>query len=483
MGWISLVRKPVSDWTGYKDPPCGAGLGTTIDVDGRTWHRALTHNSSGRIGGFRIFIQVMSPHRAKMGVRGRYTPCMNQETDGNERSEGQEHLLRPHLRQFQPLPVQSPEGKQLVLLRDPLNLVPKPLVMVPEALRVMAQFQGQRTVHEIAEQFSIPLEKVEELVSILDSHALLWGPVFTEKEQELKASIAASGRMPRGAAFMLGEEEAKVREQLEAWLAETEDPELESPPLALVVPHLDYHRGWPLYAAGYKCLEGMSAPDRVVVLGTNHFGIGDGCVATEWSWESPLGDVRVDEALVEAMRSRLGKGFYADQLDHIPEHSVQLHLPWIKYVFGDVPVFGVLVPDPNLPMVEDDGQRTAGTEFISALREALAELGGTTFFIASSDLSHVGPQFGEPAAVDDERKVEVEKHDREMLAKFLEGDAGAFTEAMNWSKNPTRWCSVGNMSALVELIGSENELELLDYRQAVQENGAALVSAAACVVL
>ena len=138
MGWISLVRKPVSDWTGYKDPPCGAGLGTTIDVDGRTWHRALTHNSSGRIGGFRIFIQVMSPHWAKMGVRGRYTPCMNQETDGNERSEGQEHLLRPHLRQFQPLPGKSPDGKPIVLLRDPLNLVPKPMVVAAQAMSLLA---------------------------------------------------------------------------------------------------------------------------------------------------------------------------------------------------------------------------------------------------------------------------------------------------------------------------------------------------------
>ena len=412
-----------------------------------------------------------------------YTLRMSHEPGETSSSTEPGHLLKPHLRQFQPLPVKSPEGKQLVLMRDPLNLVAKPLVMVPEALRVMAHFQGQRTIFEIAEQFSIPIEKVRELVGILDTHALLWGPTFTEKEEALKASINSTGCLPKGAAFMLGEDPDAVREQLRSWIDQAEDPELESPPLALVVPHLDYHRGWPLYAAGYRCLDGVEAPDRVVVLGTNHFGIGDGVVATEWSWESPLGRVQSDTTLIEAMRNRLGKGFFADQIDHVPEHSVQLHLPWIQLAFGEVPVFGVLVPDPGVPLVEDDGKRTSTAEFISALRDALAEIGGKTFFIASSDLSHVGPQFGEPAVVDEDRKVEVERHDREMLSRFLGGDAASFRESMEWSKNPTRWCSVGNMSALVELVGDGHEIELLDYRQAVQDDGSALVSASACVVL
>ena len=151
-------------------------------------------------------------------------------------------------------------------------------------------------------------------------------------------------------------------------------------------------------------------------------------------------------------------------------------------MFGDVPIFGALIPDPAIAMVEDDGKRTTTEEFVTALRASLEELGGTTFYIASSDLSHVGPQFGEPAAVDEERQADVEQHDREMLGKFIEGDAEAFREAMNWSKNPTRWCSVGNMSAWLELVGSEGEVELLDYRQAAQENGAAMVSSVACAL-
>lgn len=355
------------------------------------------------------------------------------------------------------------------------------MVISMEAMPVLAQFQGEKTLDEIAEQFSVPRERLVELVEMLDKHALIWGPTFKEREAAFLALINEKGVLPRGAAWMLGEDEDTVRTQFDQWFSETEDPELETAPKALVLPHLDFHRGWPLFAAGYLALKGTPAPDRVVILGTNHFGIGDGVVGTNWTWETPLGRVPQDTALHEAMTSRLGAGFTADQLDHVPEHSIQLHLPWLQHVFGAVPVFAALIPSPLIPMISEDGGRTSTDDFVAALKESLADLGGTTLFIASSDLSHVGPQFGEPTPVDDDRKIDVEQHDRDMLAKFLEGDSRGFVEAMTWSKNPTRWCSVGNMSVLLDLVGV-GEIELLDYRQAVDPKGMALVSSCACSV-
>ena len=68
-----------------------------------------------------------------------------------------------------------------------------------------------------------------------------------------------------------------------------------------------------------------------------------------------------------------------------------------------------------------------------------------------------------------------------MLAKFMTGDAEEFISAMTWNKNPTRWCSIGNMAAILELAGPDS-VELIDYRQAFDEQGAALVSSAALVM-
>jgi hypothetical protein len=112
----------------------------------------------------------------------------------------------------------------------------------------------------------------------------------------------------------------------------------------------------------------------------------------------------------------------------------------------------------------------------------LGKAGGRTFFVASSDLSHVGPQFGEPRPVDQQRKFDVERHDREMMSKFLSGDSEEFLAAMRWNKNPTRWCSVGNMSALLA-IARPDDVELIDYRQACDEQGLAMVTSAAIALM
>lgn len=366
---------------------------------------------------------------------------------------------------------------------DPLRLHPQQLVVPPQALPVIAQFQGERTVAEVAEQFKIPADQLENLVMALETHYLLWGPSYLAQEAIKAEEIDGTGLLPKGAAFMLGADAGAVGRQLDAWLAEVEDPELPAPPQALVVPHLDYHRGWPLYATGYRAWQGADPPDRVVVLGTNHHGIGDGVVGTRWRWTSPLGSSVADTPLQELMDERLGDGLLADQLDHVPEHSIALQLPWIQRVFGEVPVSGFLVPNPLQPMISDDGKRVSIDQFVTGLRDVLQELGGTTRLVASSDLSHVGPQFGEPDPLDDARREEVEQHDREALSIYLSGDDGRFVEFMRNLGNPSNWCSIGNMSALLGLVHDEPEIELLEYRQAFDESNHWMVSASSCAIL
>jgi hypothetical protein len=250
-----------------------------------------------------------------------------------------------------------------------------------------------------------------------------------------------------------------------------------------VAPHLDYQRGWPNYAAAYHPWREASAPDRVVVLGTNHFGLGDGVVLSECGFESPLGRCPTDARVVQRLVDRFGRPVVIDQLDHVAEHSIELQLPWLQYCFGNVPIVAALIPDPLAPMIEEEGSHRISLEpFVGGLRAALDEVGGSTLFIASSDLSHVGPQFGEPRPVDQQRRTDVERHDRDMMGKFLTGDAEEFLGAARWNHNPTRWCSLGNMAAIL-MLTHPKQVELIDYRQAVDEKGMALISSAAIALL
>lgn len=392
-----------------------------------------------------------------------------------------EHLARPHIRRFIPIGVKQGE-KTAVVLQDPLRLSDRTMNISPEALGLLQRFQGEKTLDEIAGSVGAKREQILPLLNALDEIGLLWGPTASRLERELRDRIDADGRLPKGAAFSLGQDPEACRSQIAAWLEETEDPELGAAIVGIVAPHLDYGRGWPVYAAAYRGLVGAERPDRVVILGTNHFGIGDGVVMTSWGFDSPLGPVGTDEPLQQRLAARLGERATADQLDHIGEHSIQLHLPWIQQLFGDVPVIAALVPDPLVPLIEDDGKRIGTNEFLDVLEEELDAAGGRSFFIASSDLSHVGPQFGEPRAVDADRRGQVETHDREMLKRFLDADPSEFIETIEWNRNPTRWCSVGNMAAAKRLAKSA-KAELIDYRQAVDDQGLALVSCAAIGLL
>jgi hypothetical protein len=71
-----------------------------------------------------------------------------------------------------------------------------------------------------------------------------------------------------------------IRAQLEKWLDEAEDAEIEEPIKGIVCSHLDYARGHPLYAASYRTIAKGPKPDRIVLLGSNqHAGCGHHLVA------------------------------------------------------------------------------------------------------------------------------------------------------------------------------------------------------------
>lgn len=388
-----------------------------------------------------------------------------------------EHIRQPHLRPIQPIPLVK-DGRQFVALRDPAMLSPQTMVVPAPALQVLQHFKGDRSIDQIAKQMQGNLDQFIELAKGLDKVGLLWGPTFEELEAQMMERLKFKGSFPPTASQSMGADKDACRAAIEKYFAETEDPELEAPPIGIVAPHLDYQRGWPNYAAAYYSLRNADAPDRVVVLGTNHFGLGDGVVLTEYGFESPMGCCAADSEVIGRLVERFGRPLIVDQLDHLPEHSIQLHLPWLQYCFGDVPIVAALIPDPLTPMIANDGERVSTDQFVAGLREILDDVGGRTLFVASSDLSHVGPHFGEPRPVDEQRRFDVERHDREMMAKFLTGDAEEFLAAMRWNKNPTRWCSIGNMAAILSLTQPET-VELIDYRQAYDEQGLVMVTSAA----
>lgn len=174
--------------------------------------------------------------------------------------------------------------------------------------------------------------------------------------------------------------------------------------VALVAPHAGYAYSGPVAAHAYKELAEDGVVDTAVILGPNHTGYGyPVSVWTGGSWETPLGEVRIDEEFAHKI---LGEVIEADGTAHLYEHSIEVQLPWLQYLYGEVKIVPVTM------LVQDiETARTVG--------KAISRTGDNIIIVASSDFTHYEPH--SVAAEKDKSMIEaIINLDEEMLYEHRE---------------------------------------------------------------
>jgi AmmeMemoRadiSam system protein B len=425
------------------------------------------------------------------------------------------HQQKPKLRPVRAFPAKV--GEQTVMgLADARQVSDKVVFTMPAAQLLLPLMDGTRDLDQIVREVGRNLTRpmINSLVAQLDQAALLFGPTYEALWEKVRTDFDSSRVLPPAstAAFAdvlakqaLGAEASeaqigevgptKLREVFDTWIAKAlekaPNPSFDTLPKAIVAPHIDYPRGWMNYAAVWGRLRVVDRPDRVVILGTNHFGQSTGVCGCNKGYQTPFGTCEVDEAVVEGLRSKLGDALFANRFDHEREHSVELQVAWIQHCLGAdeqgnfCKVFGALVHDPAVNNGDSyDGKGVGLQPFVDALKETLAGLPGKTLIVSSADLSHVGPAFGDKqpligdapeAAAMRERVV---RHDREMLELYRQRKPDELVAAMAWQQNPTRWCSTGSLVATM-LIAEPTDVQILNYIGAMDSQGMAMVSSAA----
>ena len=388
-----------------------------------------------------------------------------------------EHIQKPHIRRIQPIPGKDPQGRPIVQLRDPFMLAMNKMLAIPlPAMQAVQRFDGEHDLQQIADAVKRPISDIQVLAQNMDQAGLLWGPTCDRMEAELKDKLHADGTFPMRHSRALGDNTDAARTRLRQWMHDTEDPEIDGTIRGLIVPRLDFNALWPVYAGAYHTVRNQTV-DHIILLGCNQSGLGSGVVLTQLGFQSPLGRATADTPMIDAFRQRLGDSILRDELDHITEHGPEMQIPWIQECIGaDTPITAALVPDPLMPTDDDDEGAISHDAFATAAREIIAATDGHTLVVAAVDLSSVGPQAGEPRPVDDQRRFDVERHDREMLGQFASGDSKAFLEEVRRTHNPTRWSGLGPMSMALDIV-QPREIELIDYRQMMlDDKGMAMIT-------
>lgn len=433
------------------------------------------------------------------------------------------HQVRPKLRPVRGFATQH-EGRTLMGLTDARQVSEKMVLTAPQFQVVLPHMNGQNDLDAIvrAVGHGLNTEIMKQFVAQLDDAGLIEGPTFDAMLAKMRADFDSSDTLPPGASAQVAEALAvqelgenatdaqkqelgptKLREALDTWIAQAlekaEDPSFNALPRAVIAPHLDYWRGWMNYGHVYGRLRVVDRPTRVVVLGTNHFGSGTGVTACDKSYESPLGVSRLDAELLGRLKANLGaenaEKLLRHRYDHEREHSVELHIPWIQHVFtdkatGESPmVLGVLVHDPAVKNGESyDGQGLGLMEFVGAMKKAIKDSPGTTLIVSSADLSHAGQSFGDTTPImgdtpeSEEFRRKVLTHDQEMLALLEQGKGEDLVSSLAWQQNPTRWCSTGNLVAMLKLTDAA-EVKRLNYAGVGDQQGIAFVTSYAGVVM
>ena len=152
--------------------------------------------------------------------------------------------------------------------------------------------------------------------------------------------------------------------------------------IGVVSPHAGYIYSGPVAAHSYLQLSKEKAPETLVIAGPNHTGIGPlVSVMTEGVWVTPLGEVEIDKELAMELVRR-SKYAEPDASAHEYEHSVEVQIPFLQYVFKTFKI---------VPIVFYAQMPETSIDIAHALNEAASHLDKDYIFIASSDMSHYVP--------------------------------------------------------------------------------------------
>ena len=130
---------------------------------------------------------------------------------------------------------------------------------------------------------------------------------------------------------------------------------------AIIAPHGAWNLTGSIAAAAFSAIqqkigENSRPISRVLLLGTHHHFVEEGIYLSESaSFETPLGDIEVDQKLNRELASCTTM-IRINDIPHLTEHSLEVLLPMVKYCFPEAKIVPILMKNGNISMVSGLGR-------------------------------------------------------------------------------------------------------------------------------
>ncbi len=387
----------------------------------------------------------------------------------------------PRLRNVEPFQAMV-EGQAVIGLKDPLQLVNGVVCLRRETIPVLALLDGAHSVRDIQAELTrmtgqlVHAEDILGLIQALDQACLLESDRYRDAlAEKVRAYRALSHRPASHAGISYAADAAELKGALEGFFSGPDGPGMPSlgsdarRVTGLVAPHIDIRSGGASFAHAYHALAAGQPSDVYVIFGTGHSGVHGLFTTTGLDFETPLGLVKTDKDFLTALEERFGEDLGAEEILHATEHVIEFQAVFLQYALGHVhpftivPILVSLAPamfDGN-PLVQEQRDRFA--RFCRAMRETCLAVDKTVCFIASADLDHVGPRYGDQFSPSEAAAHAALDRDRETIA-FLENvDVEGFIKDVAKDNESRRICGFSPITAMLHCMEATAG-EMLDLR-------------------
>jgi AmmeMemoRadiSam system protein B len=345
-------------------------------------------------------------------------------------------------------------------------------------------FNGQRTLREIQAEAMrqvdgqlLTLDLFSNLVDKLDEALFLESPRFRQR-------LTSPVREPSCIGCYAAEPDA-LRRQLRQLFTDPRGPGLpreprpDGPLRAVLLPHIDYHRGGVTFAWGFKELFEHTAAALFVIIGTSHYS-SQRFTLTRKNFKTPLGIAHTDQHYIDRLAAHYGDGLFEDEIAHLPEHSIELEVVFLQYLYENRRPFRIVplvvgsfhdaVQSGVPPRVQPDIGR-----FLEALRRTEAETAEPICYLISGDLAHLGPKFGDPQPVDEPLLTHSREQDLALLRCTEAADACGYFRLIADEFDRRRICGLPPTYTVLEAVRPRRG-RVLHYDQYVHPLGHESVS-------
>ncbi len=396
---------------------------------------------------------------------------------------------RPKLRSVVPVQVVH-QGRQLVGLRDPLKLSDQMLCFTTDTLPLLAMLDGNHSLLDIQASLSsrsgrlVFLDEINEIVERLDDAALLEGERFKAAFGRLVEEYRKQPYRPcshAGTSYSADPNDLRV--ELRSFFDSDGGPGFpdffsdESRPVGLIAPHIDIRAGGACFAHGYHALASGMPSDVYVILGTGHAGVEQMFTACTLDFQTPLGTVKTDRTLLGLLAEELGRDPAEEEILHATEHVIEFQVIFLQFLLSNRHEFTILPILCSLShlIFQDQEQSSPPRDqfhgFCRALRAACARSSRSVCFVASADLDHIGPRYGDSFVPHKGTVVEALEKDNKMLRHLERVDVESFIKEVARDNDARRICGFSPITTMLHCIdATKGSLLSLDYAQVDDRN-------------